>query len=763
PYYTGQYAPSEANDFSRRGFGFVAIGSGLEDFTRPAADMELRLVDVVETNRDETMRQLVVTTGTLIILVVLIAIFIATSITGQIGKLIAGISRFRAGERQFRYNAPVKDEFGALADSFDDMADSIVASVKNPLSIIDMNRTILYMNDAGLEFCQKTLDEVVGAGYAESSVYPSDSPYDPIAALNEGREAEIYYLENSGRYLKGTANYLLDKDDRRIGYIIETVDMTDITEEQMRIEEQNTLLDKVFSASPDLIWYMDAEGAYYTVNPRFAALAGRPAGDFTGKTAEEVLPPEVARGFAKNDISAIGARAPLYSEERLTFADGHEEVLDSVRTPVYDAAGNLMGLLGFARNVTFRVQMEAELRETQLELERAVGDANRANAHKGEFLARMSHEIRTPMNAIIGLTAIVQKKLSGMDPENPDIAAVGTHIGQIEASSQHLLGLLNDILDLSKIEAGRIELSEEIVEISRLADTVAGIIRPRCEEKNIRFITHCDVFDPPAFSVDSLRLRQVLINLLGNAVKFTPECGEITFSIHRRGRKGGKTLVEFTVRDSGIGIAEEALGKIFESFEQGGSDVSRTHGGTGLGLAISKRIVELFGGEIKAESVLGEGSVFSFEIWLQDSAVEATEKGPAGDISGRFEGINLLLVDDVDINRMIVVSMLEGTGIHIDEARDGEAAVAMFGASPPGHYAMVLMDIQMPLMDGYEATDRIRAMDRPDAKTVPIVAQTANAFKEDIDKATARGMNGHLAKPVEMEMLFELLHRHLKS
>ncbi|MDL2327331.1 HAMP domain-containing protein, partial [Ruminococcaceae bacterium OttesenSCG-928-A11] len=177
-------------------------------------------------------------------LVVLIAILIASSITGNIERLIAGISRFRAGERQFRFSAPVKDEFGTLADSFDDMADSIVASTKNPLAITNLNRRIIYMNDAGLEFCRMTLEEITGTDYADSSVYPAGSEYDPITALEAGREAEIYFEPESGRYLKGHASYFLGKDGRQIGYNIETVDVTDMVKEQLKIEEQRTLLDK---------------------------------------------------------------------------------------------------------------------------------------------------------------------------------------------------------------------------------------------------------------------------------------------------------------------------------------------------------------------------------------------------------------------------------------------------------------------------------------------------------------------------------------
>lgn len=761
PYYTGQYAPGEANGYSRRGFGFVAIGAGLEDFTGPARETEKRLNKTIEDNLAETFRQLLISTAVIIVFVVLLAILTASSLTGNITRLIKGFSRFQAGERQFRFHAPVKDEFGTLADSFDDMADNIVASMKNPLCLTDMDRMIIYMNDAGLNQCHKTLEQVVGFPYQESSIYPAGTVYCPITALEEGGEAEIYYLEESGRYVRGAADYFLSKNGQRIGYQIETTDVTEMVREQLEIEEQRTLLDMIFSASPDLIWYQDIKGRYQAVNPRFAGIAGRPAEAFIGKTAAEMLPVQIAEVFIRHDLEAFRQLEPLYSEELIRFSDQHEETLESVRTPILDAGKKLVGVLGFARNVSSRVLIENQLRCTQLELEAAVNSANSANQHKGEFLARMSHEIRTPMNAVIGLTAIVLNKL---DEALEDPAAVQEIIGymhQIEASSKHLLGLLNDILDISKIEAGKIGLTGEVVGLAKLADTVAGIIKPRCDEKNIRFLTRFGTFEPSAVISDSLRLRQVLINLLGNAVKFTPECGVVEFTMAGKERCGGRVLVEFAVRDTGIGIAPDALESIFQPFEQEHRSISPKYGGTGLGLAISRKIVRLFGGDIEIRSTVGEGSEFSFHIWMEETDAVPEEEHVAADIEGKFAGKRILLVDDVEINQMIVSSMLENSGIEIDEAEDGRAALKRFSESPEGTYDMILMDVQMPNMDGYEASAAIRGLDREDAGKVPIVTLTANAFKEDIDEALRHGMNAHISKPVEMDKLVEILIKYL--
>jgi signal transduction histidine kinase/ActR/RegA family two-component response regulator len=407
-------------------------------------------------------------------------------------------------------------------------------------------------------------------------------------------------------------------------------------------------------------------------------------------------------------------------------------------------------------------EMADGLVDSITELEDAVLEANKANASKGEFLARMSHEIRTPMNAIIGMNNIVKKRLG---EKTVDVEDTQSYVNQIDTSSQHLLGLLNDILDISKIDSGKIELAEETVDLSKLSDTVVSIIQPRCDEKKISFHATFDVPLPASFLTDSLRLRQVLINLLGNAVKFTPEHGKIELSIAQKEKEDDKALVEFSVRDSGIGMSESTLAVLFQPFEQGNRQISRRYGGTGLGLAISRRIVQLLGGDISVESKEGEGSFFSFAIRMPLVVPEVEPELPAiadiNDISNLFTGKRALLVDDVMVNRLIAADLLSSTGMDIDEADDGTVAVKMFEESAENTYDIIYMDVQMPTMDGYEATSTIRAMDRPDAKTVPIVALTANAFKDDVEKALKHGMNTHLAKPIEMDKLLETSIKYL--
>ncbi|GHV71370.1 hypothetical protein AGMMS49928_22830 [Spirochaetia bacterium] len=640
PYYTGNYGKT------RRGFGFVAIGAGLEDFQQPARETEAALGEIIaaanndlteavmgtnlliQGNLRDTSLKLFLSAALMIILVVLIAIWMASVFTNSITNLISGITRFRSGERQFRFRAPVKDEIGTLSDSFDEMADSLVDADRGPLVIAGIDGKIKYLNAAGLAAIGvDSLEDCIGKNYGDISVYPAGSPSDPVEALIQGREAEIYHEEETGHYYRGNASYLTDRQGQNIGYIITTQDITGIIEEQ------------------------------------------------------------------------------------------------------------------------------EELRHTKEELEVAVDDANRANAHKGEFLARMSHEIRTPMNAIIGMTNIVKKKLA-----NPgrDMEEIQANINQIETSSQHLLGLLNDILDISKIEAGKIELSDEEIDLLKLAETVAVIIKPRCDEKGISFHTRFDLPADKSYRGDTLRLRQVLINLLGNAVKFTHEMGEVFFDVIRRESRGDKAVIDFAVRDTGIGISPEGVASLFKPFEQTSNNITKKYGGTGLGLAISRSIVQLFGGDITVKSELGKGSEFSFTLELEETDAGQKEEYAVEDAEGKLKNKRALLVDDVDINRVIAANMLEFTGIDIVEAADGLEAVKLFSESAEGNFDIVYMDVQMPNLDGYGATIAIRALDREDAKTVPIVALTANAFKDDTDRSMASGMNAHLAKPLDMEKLIEV-------
>ncbi|MDR0311165.1 MAG: response regulator [Acidobacteriota bacterium] len=377
----------------------------------------------------------------------------------------------------------------------------------------------------------------------------------------------------------------------------------------------------------------------------------------------------------------------------------------------------------------------------------SVKEATNAVRAKTQFLSNLSHEIRTPVNAIVGMTQIAEL--------SQNIDEIKKCLRQISVSSRHLTELLNDVLDISKIEEGKFILRDAPFSLKDAIESLLSDIRQTATEKNQELVVNYHVPASDSFVGDSARLSQVLNNLLSNAIKFTNGRGRIQFDIDELSRDAEKATIRFSVTDTGIGIPESFTERLFDPFEQSDNNISRRYGGTGLGLAIGQRIVELMGGHILVESKLEKGSRFSFSIRLaidngsnsKDRPMSADQVNEVFDFSGR----SILVVDDVEINREIVYAFLKDTGAKLESAANGHEAVDMVKASAVGYYDLILMDVQMPVMDGCTAAGTIRALDRPDAKTLTILALTANAFKEDIELVAAAGMNGHIAKPVDYE------------
>ncbi len=396
--------------------------------------------------------------------------------------------------------------------------------------------------------------------------------------------------------------------------------------------------------------------------------------------------------------------------------------------------------------------------------EKAQKAAEQASLAKSEFLSRMSHEIRTPMNGIIGMTEIARQNTA-------DSGKIEDCLNKISLSSKHLMSLINDVLDMSKIESGKIQIQNERFNLRLFLKNIENIYSVQMEEKEIHFVVSLFGQINEFVVGDSLRLNQILTNLLSNAFKFTPEGGKIVLGVSELKREKGLVLLRFLVKDTGMGIKEENLEKIFDAFEQENAEISHKFGGTGLGLSIVRSFSELMGGCATVHSQYGKGSEFEVQLpftvtensrmidWTEDKYhdLEAAENK-----TYNFKGKHILLAEDIELNREIAVELLGTvTGAIIDEAEDGEKAVALFDKSAVNYYDLILMDIQMPKMDGFEATRRIRAMDRPDAAAVPIFAMTANAFAEDEEKSRQAGMNAHLSKPLEISAVLEAMNETL--
>ncbi len=419
--------------------------------------------------------------------------------------------------------------------------------------------------------------------------------------------------------------------------------------------------------------------------------------------------------------------------------------------PLYDN-NNYTGALLFLRDAQAQTWTEEQAGEI-LEVVKIIEvNINRqrydtANRAKSDFLSRMSHEIRTPMNAIIGMAYIAQT-------HTEDAAKVSEDLAKITQSSQYLLGLINDILDMSRIESGKLTLEQADFDLNDMTNNITTLIRPQAEAKSITFETDISLTCPQVTG-DSLHLNQVLINLLGNAIKFTPAEGSVRLTIRQEGDRAF-----FSVRDTGIGVSPENQSRIFESFEQAEGSTTRKYGGTGLGLAISSRLVQMMGGSIELDSEIGKGSDFYFTITLPVNelrAQSAAQAQPEERQPVSAAGLRILLVEDNDLNIEIAKTILEMQEAEVELAHNGKEAVDMFLAGEPDRYDLILMDIQMPVMDGLEATRIIRRSGHPRAATIPIIAMTANAFDEDMKKSVESGMNGHLSKPIDIDKFLQTI------
>lgn len=385
-------------------------------------------------------------------------------------------------------------------------------------------------------------------------------------------------------------------------------------------------------------------------------------------------------------------------------------------------------------------------------LSEALVAAECASRAKSVFLSNVSHDIRTPMNAVIGMTEIAEQHLE-------DTEKVKECLKKITLSSSHLMGLINDVLDMSKIENGKMTLNNEEMNLEDMMENVMAVIRPCIENKEQTFLAVSKGIDHEIYFCDALRVRQIILNILSNACKFTPFGGEINVEVEEKYQKDGTVRLEFVFRDSGMGMNEEFLPHIFEPFIREKDGRVDKIQGSGLGLALTKHIIDMMGGTIEVKSHPGEGTVIFLSIPMipVEKEEDSHVRQQAQEMDYNFSGKRFLLVEDNELNREIAIELLTPMGAKIDYACNGRQGVDIFERSPVDYYDLILMDIQMPVMNGYKAAEKIRGLPRPDAKEVPIYAMTADAFAEDIEKAKSAGMNGHFAKPLDIIMISDEL------
>lgn len=635
------------------------------------------------------------------------------------------------------------------------------------VAIIREDRHV-YVNQRFLEmFGYDGPEEVLGKSIADSRhVHPEDRKM--VIAINRGRaegkpEPSRYdyrAVHRDGRVLHVEISATTIIYQGKPSSLVYLRDVTDRRQAEAALRESEIKYRRIFESLDDLYYQTDAQGILRVVSPSSVRLAGWTPEELIGRPVADVyVDPSTREDLLRH---LLQHRHVKDYEVQLKKKDGTILHVSVGAQLLYDDEGNPNGVSGTLRDISERIEAEENIRRTNLQLEAATARANdmaaqaeRANAAKSMFLANMSHEIRTPISGVLGMTRLLLGTPLNDRQRN--------YAEKIKTSGTLLLSVINNVLDFSKIEAGKLRVEQIPFSLAEVMGNVADAFGPRAEEKGIALHSSIDPAIPVSLLGDPLRLTQIMNNLMSNAVKFTQE-GEIHLAARVVEKKTEHVDLEFSVGDTGIGITEEEMARIFLPFSQADESTTRRFGGSGLGLSISTHLCELMGGTIRGESTPGKGSLFTVNIPFRLLAGHERALKPdsleSGRVALRFKGVRALVVEDVDINLEITVEMLRNMDIAVDTAQNGREAVDMVKT---GNYDIIFMDIQMPVMDGYEATREIRQLNKERGLGLPIIAMTAHASGGDRDKSFAAGMNEHLTKPVDPEKLGEVLEHWLPA
>jgi len=616
----------------------------------------------------------------------------------------------------------------------------VVVESSGPMVWVDhQSRRVTYANPAACELLGYEPGELVAMHIQQVAVNYSDETLAPIdeQLRRTGKPFSFPTLcrRKGGELLNIDATASLTHHGERGIYIVTFKDITKQKRAEKENSRQQALLSALINSIPDIISYRDPQGVFLGCNEAFASFRGVTVADVAGRQCADLFPDEVARIVRGRDDEVLRSLQKAVVEEPVIGSDGSEIILETVRSPMRDEKGKLLGVLAIGRDVTRRRQAEEEIR-------RAKDLAEEATRMKTDFLANMSHEIRTPMNAIIGMSHLALK--TDLTPRQRD------YISKVQGSGQHLLGVINDILDFSKVEAGKLTVEHAEFELEKLLDNVTNLISEKSGAKGLELVFDVGADVPRRLVGDSLRVGQILINYANNAVKYT-DAGEIVIAVRMLERSAKDVLLHFSVTDTGIGLTGEQKARLFQSFQQADSSTTRKYGGTGLGLAISKSLAGLMGGEVGVESRFGHGSTFWFTVRAGVGETRRRELLPVPDLRHR----RALVVDDSDSARAVLTAMLQEMTFTVAEAPSGAAAIeAVRGASHRGEpFDVVYLDWRMPGMDGIETARRLNALELRQAPF--IVMATAHGREEVLKQAGSVGIEDVLIKPINASMLFD--------